>query len=121
MSDQKYLKNKQEYVDRYDRVTVEKCRWAEKSIDAYFVAKYVKEGKDEKELVRMASVFNKLQVWIAVGEMYSKKEEAINKWMKEDEDHDRFFENAKAPTNIKCLTCSRDMFVSSKHLETRSD
>ena len=42
----KYLKEKQDYINRYDRVTVEKCRWAEKSIDADFVAKYVKEGKD---------------------------------------------------------------------------
>src|ERR1035437_7281473 len=92
----KYLKDRQEYIDRYDRATVEKCRWAEKAVTTDFVKKYAKDT-DEKEMNKMADAFNNLQVWITVGEMYSKKEETIDKWMKEDEDHDRFFETAKAP------------------------
>lgn len=116
---QKYLKDKQEYVDRYDKATVEKCRWAEKCIIADFVKKHVEQGKDEKELVRTAIAFNNLHLYFVMGEMYSKKKETIDKWMKEDEDHDRYFENAETPKDIKCWTCSRDMFVSHKQLETR--
>lgn len=117
----KYLKERQEYVDRYDKVTVEDCRWAENAITADFVKKHIEEGKDEKELARTAIAFNNLHLWFVMGERYSKKEETINKWMKEDEDHDKFFENTEAPKNIKCWTCSRDMFVCHKQLETHLD
>lgn len=118
---EKYLKNKQEYIDRYDRTTVERCRWAEKCITPNSLIKYLKKDEDEKELVRLAVAFNNLHLWFVMGEMYSKKEETINKWMREDEDHDRFLENAEAPKGIKCLTCSREMFVSYKQLETHLD
>lgn len=114
----KYLKERQEYIDRYDRVTVEQCRWAEHTITADYVKKYVKEGKDEKELVRTAVAFNNLHLWFMMGEMYSKKEEVIARWMKEDEEHDRFYENVEAPVGIRCLTCDRELFVTYKNLET---
>lgn len=118
---EKHLKPHQHYVDRYDRVTVERCRWAEKTITADFVKKHMDEGKTEAELVRAAVAFNELHLYFMMGEMYSKKEATISKWMKEDEDHDRFFENAREPKDIKCWTCSRDMFVTHKHLETNLD
>ncbi len=117
----KYLKDLQEYIDRYDKVTVKRCRWAEKTITADFVKKHMDKGKTEEELVRSAVAFNKLHLYFMMGEMYSKKEGTIKKWMKEDEDRDRFFENAEAPKDVKCWTCSRDMFVTHKHLETHLD
>jgi len=116
---EKHLKDKQYYIDSYDKVTVEQCRWAETTITADVVKKHVEEGKSESELVRTAIAFNKLHLYFMMGERHSKKEETINKWMKEDEDHDRYFENAEAPKDIKCWTCSRDMFVTNKHLEVR--
>ncbi len=115
----KYLKERQEYIDRYDKATVEKCRWAEKTITSDFVSKHMKDVKDEAEWVRAASSFNKLHLYFLMGEMYSKKEETINKWMKEDEDHDNYFDNAEAPKDITCFTCGREMFVTHKQSETR--
>jgi len=114
----KYLKHQQEYIDRYDNTTVERCRRAEKTITPDFVKKYVGKGKDENELVRTAVAFNNLHLWFVMGELYSKKEETIRKWMAEDEAHDRFYENAQAPIGIKCLACSRELFVTHKNLET---
>ena len=115
----KYLKDKQEYIDRYDKATVDRCRWAEKTITADFVSKHMNGVKDEKELVRASSSFNKLHLYFLMGELYSKKEETINKWMKEDKDHDDYFENAEAPKDIMCFICGREMFVTYKQLETR--
>jgi len=115
---EKNLKDRQKYIDRYDKITVEKCRWAEKCITADFVKKHIEGEKSENELTRASVAFNKLHLYFVMGEMYSKKKETIDKWMKEDEDHDKYLENAEAPKNIKCWTCSKDMFVSSKHLET---
>ena len=118
---EKYLKDRQVYIDRYDKSTVEQCRLAEKTTTSDFVAKHIKEGRDESELIRMATAFNELHVWIVSGEMYSKKEETIDQWMKEDEERDKFFENTKAPKGIQCLTCNREMFVGYKQLEINID
>lgn len=113
-----YLKERQEYVDRYDKITVDRCRWAEKAITADFVKKHMKDNKDEKEWVRGVIAFNNLHLYFMIGEMYKNKEKTITEWMKEDKDHDNYFENAETPKDIKCWTCSRDMFVTHKHLET---
>ncbi|NVN96529.1 MAG: hypothetical protein HXX18_14740 [Bacteroidetes bacterium] len=118
---EKHLKERQEYVDRYDKITVDRCRWAEKAITADFVKKHLKESKDEKEWVRSAIAFNNLHLYFMMGEMYKNKEKTIAKWMKEDEEHDNYFENAEAPKDILCFTCSREMFVTHKQLETRLD
>ena len=66
MSD-KHLKSRQHYVDRYDKVTVERCRWAEKTITADFVKKHMDEGKTEAELVRAAVAFNELHLYFMMG------------------------------------------------------
>jgi len=114
----KFLKRKQEYIDRYDKITVEECRLAEMTITPDFIAKHKKDRIDESELIRIATAANNLHVWFIAGEMYSKREETINRWMKEDEDRDYLFENAKPPIGIKCLICNNEMSVSDKHLET---
>ena len=117
----KYLKSRQEYVDRYDRSTVEKCRWAEKAITPDDLKKHSKEEIEKAEQLRMSTAFNNLHVWIVAGEMYSRKEETISEWMRKDEERDRFQENTKAPQGINCLTCGREMYVTYKHLETGLD
>lgn len=102
-------------------MNVERCRWAERAITPTDIKKHDKGNRNEEGLTRASKAFNELQLWFVVGEMYSKKEETISRWMRDDEAHDRYFEDAKAPTGIKCLACSRDMFVTHKHLETSLD
>ncbi|MFA6094837.1 MAG: hypothetical protein WC757_03055 [Candidatus Paceibacterota bacterium] len=116
-----YLKTDQEYVDRYDRITVERCRWSESSITPEIVKKYDKEKRNEEGLARASAAFNNLYVWFMAGERYSKKDEVIARWKAEDEGHDRFYENARGPEDIKCLACGRDLFVINKNLETSLD
>ncbi|MEK7554430.1 MAG: hypothetical protein AAB518_00375 [Patescibacteria group bacterium] len=115
---EKYLRPKQEYIDRYDRYTVEKCRWwLSHSIDTKSLAKDPNEKKlSEKEEKQALAYINHLHNYFYTGERYIKKEETIREWMREDEARDKFFEAAKAPENITCLTCGRLTFVSSKHL-----
>jgi hypothetical protein len=115
----KHLKSHQEYIDRYDRITVERCRWAEKTITSHDVEKQSDEKLDQVELKRITKVFNELHLYFVQGEMYKKKEETIAQWMKEDKDLGQFCETVKAPDHIPCLTCGRQMFVINKHLETR--
>lgn len=117
----KYLKDKSEYIDRYDRATVERCRWIEKAISGTDIQKHHKKKLTKEEKARMSNAFNELHLWFAIGESYAKKEETILRWMGEDEERDRLLETAKAPLGITCHACKREMFVSHKHLETYSD
>lgn len=115
-----YLKPKQHYIDRYDKMTVEDCRRIEKANTTEIVKRNHKKHKKE-ELLRVSRIFNELHLYFLQGEYYAKKEEKISEWMREDEERDRFFEITKAPENIRCLTCDKEMFVSSKHLDTYLD
>ncbi len=116
-----HLKPRQEYVDRYDRMTIERCRWAEKAISGEDIQKHEKKKLTKKDKERMVGAFSRLHVWFLAGELYSKKEKTITQWMRDDEEKDQFFESAKAPKGINCLTCGREMFVTHKHMETNLD
>lgn len=116
-----HLKSQQYYSDLYDKFTIEECRRLEKLGNEIDIPN--PEGKEftPEEKKRMMKSFNELHLYFVSGERYKKKSETISQWMKRDEDRDRFFESAKAPDGIPCLTCGRDMFVSYKHLETHLD
>lgn len=112
------LKAKQYYIDLYDRHTIEECRRIlSQSVNMEDIKKEVGERKlDEKEALRVLNAAHNLHIYFCTGDRYTKKEETIQKWMKEDEASDNFFDQATAPEDITCLTCGRLMFVSSKHL-----
>jgi len=118
--DTKYLKPKQHYVDRYDNITIERCRGFENAITTDDIKKRVKT-KDKKELDRLGGALNEFHLYFIKGEMYKNKASTIDKWIREDEERDRFCETAEAPKGITCLACSRDMFVSFSSLETNLD
>ena len=117
----KYLKPKSHYIDRYDRVTVNRCRRYESAVTPDLVKKHSRDKPDDKKLKRLGKVFNELHLYFIKGEMYKKKEGVVSEWMRKDEDRDRFCETVRAPENIMCLTCNREMFVSYNHLDTRLD
>jgi len=118
----KHLKPKQHYIDRYDKATVERCRWYENSITPEEVQEHHKEKNlDKKELARLGNAMTELSLYFVKGEMYKNKEKTIKKWIKDDEDLDTFVDTVTAPRNIICLTCSREMFVSYSDLETNLD
>lgn len=118
-----HLKNKQHYIDLYDRGTVGQCRSIfSRKIDVDSVREKAKEKKlDEAEAIRIIGVAEKLHIYFLTGDRYMKKEETIRKWMERDEAHDKFEEQATAPEEITCLTCGRLMFVSSQHMDIGYD
>ncbi len=116
-----YLKPKQYYIDRYDRMTVERCREFEKAIAPSDVKRHLKKKVSKQQLEYTSKTFNEVHLWFLKGELYIKKEEIISRWIREDEERDRFYENTKALQNISCLTCGREMEVSFKDLETSLD
>ncbi|HMQ01534.1 MAG TPA: hypothetical protein PKD79_00475 [Candidatus Doudnabacteria bacterium] len=113
-----FLKNKQHYIDLYDRHTIEECRRIlSQPYDGEAIKKELKEKKlDEKEGLRVLSAAYNLYIYFYTGDRYIQKEETIRHWMQVDEAKDKLLEAAQAPEDITCLTCGRLMFVSSKDL-----
>jgi hypothetical protein len=113
-----YLKPRQEYVDRYDKHTVEKCRWwLNHDTEKAYIAKEAQTLKvSEEEVMRYVKLVGELAVHFYAGDRYIKKEETIGEWMRRDEARDILLETAPSPENITCLVCGRLMFVGTKHL-----
>lgn len=114
----KYLKNKQHYIDVYDRHTIEVCRRIlSRPQDLESIQKELRDKKlDKEEALRAINAAFNLYIYFYTGDRYMKKEETIRAWMQADEGRDQLLESAQAPEEITCLTCGRLMFVSSKDL-----
>lgn len=122
METYKYLKDESYYIERYDRGTVEECRYWEKS----GVSKDWDEVKDESREEKEAKIKEKMKVTLIVptilyavkGERYENKNRAIAEWMNADRQKDEKLENTQPPRNICCLNCGSGMEVTIKNLHT---
>lgn len=98
----KYLKSKQEYIDQYDRITVEDCRRRVK-----FHKDFTNVTDENEKFMRgMASdvslYFDLLHTTLR---WYEDKQKTIAEWIVSDERRDSLLEYTKAPENIRCLKC----------------
>lgn len=107
-----YLKDRQYYVDLFDRITVEKCRRMEKSFNPK------RSSSDPKDKVRYQweKVCADVMMSFVTGEQYARKEQAINEWMKRDEQRDQFLENTELALEPSCLRCGDQLDFRDKHL-----
>ena len=114
-----HLKDEQEYIDRYDRITVDDCRWRENFHKNYAETKEYKNDA-EKNLVKgvgeIAWHFEQLYVTL---DWHDRKDSTIRKWMEEDRERDARLATAHAPENIFCNECYARMKFESKHLWDR--
>lgn len=95
----KNLKEKQYYIDRYDKMTVEDTR--------RFIKNVLNSSKDE-ETKAVSKMFYDLIMYYHNGEAYMNKEPTIQKWMEKDRERDLIYESAQEPNNIRCR-CSKKM------------
>ncbi len=114
----KYLKSEQHYSDLYDRFTVERCRDLIRIHSKPVKKPPLYQGK--KPSKKLMEVVTKMGLEFALmfekGERYIRKEETIQRWMADDRAKDELYELAKAPENIRCLTCHSLMDLFSKDL-----
>ena len=117
----KYIKPKQYYIDQYDKLTIEDCRWRE-NFHNNFESKEKYEGKVNKKLNRsisdMALHYDLLYTTVA---RYENKEKRIQEWIDRDTCKDELYESAEAPKGIRCLKCQSFVTESSKILHDYSD
>ena len=111
----KFLKSHQEYLDQYDKLTVQRCREIE---DLHKKTKYsntvVKQNSEDVDLQPIAEACHEIRMYYLTGEYYEKKDKTIRAWEEQAKARDDLYESAEAPENISCLTCGHLMFVSSK-------
>ena len=120
-----YLKDKQEYIDRYDLITIEEC------LDTYSrmingINKAKSKGKfkkySKKEFEGEANGLANFYLYFVKGERYKKKEETINEWMAKDRLLQEKQDNTPEPRGIYCLKCGGETKLTTKHLhETYGD
>lgn len=117
----KHLKPRQEYIDRYDRITVEACRWREN---------FHRNSKPSKELLKKATerqyrmvdeIALHYDLLYTTIQWYEDKEKTINQWIENDTRKDELYENANAPQGIRCLKCNSLTTQTSKILYDHFD
>lgn len=116
---EKYLKPKQYYFDLYDRHTVEICRrkvnnFRPKEDDKPLYCNGERVSKETMDV--LSHMLLDLDLLFETGGRYMDKEETIEKWMRDDQERDRFYESAQAPKGIYCLKCNSRMKVLDKDL-----
>lgn len=109
-----HLKQKQYYIDLYDKHTVEMCRYFESNK----VSPDVPKGKkvDVKQLQAITDWAEDLMLTFKKGERWENKNKTINEWMEKDRQRDELLESTNPPEDIRCLTCRNQLKVDSKQL-----
>lgn len=115
----KHLKEKQYYIDLYDRHTVERCRRYARVDDSDELPRDKKVTTAQAKAVKDWA--NELFLKFETGERYQNKDKTIQEWMARDQALDDLYENAQAPEDIRCLTCRNRMTPNFKELWYEGD
>ncbi len=115
-----HLKDKQYYIDLYDKHTVERCRGMEKRyVEDDPPPRNKKMSKEQDRAIREWA--HNLMLTFEKGERYLNRDKTINDWMEADRKKDELYENAKAPDDIRCLTCRNRLTPTFKELWYETD
>lgn len=115
----KHLKPRQHYIDLYNKLTVQECRWHEN----YSKEKeYTEDSPYPKESHQhMMAYLCDFNIYWIKGERYANKDKTIREWMNRDEAKDDKIENAVPPRGISCLSCGTRMNEEDRILHTHQD
>lgn len=111
-----HLKSSQDYIDRYDRITVERCRQHE----SFFIKQLAELDEKDPELETKKSAIAyalRISTYFYVGEEAVRKESTIQEWMDHARHLDDVEESARTPAGIHCLQCRELMASTFKTLE----
>lgn len=113
MSAEKYLKDKQYYIDLYDKFTVNECRRIELERE--------KTDKTDRKNAPWKRLVYDVKLYFIKGERYLEKQKTIEQWMQEDKTKDERFENAELYINVHCPNCKSPMEFENKHFRGLND
>jgi len=110
----KHLEKRTKYEERYDRHTVEKCRWHEEPSP---VSDVKIEGKKPTP-GQMQWCHNFVTDWMLfqlAGNRCLEREKTIDEWMERDRQRDTMLERARTP-RVLCPSCGKTMECIHMHL-----
>lgn len=114
-----YLKDEQEYTDRYDLHTIRECIDYQNAM-----LKGMEEGRNTGEFKKYSpekyeqecnKVIN-LYMNTIIGERFRHKAETISKWVEEDRKLQDKFDNTPEPPNVLCKVCGSPTKMTMKEL-----
>ena len=101
-----HLRPKQEYIDRYDKITVQDCRWRENFHNNYQPSEELMAKAPSPDFHKaVGKISLHYDLLFATLDWYDRKESTINEWMENDRHRDELLETAKPPQDIRCLKC----------------
>lgn len=103
----KYLHDRSTYEERYDRFTVEQCRYWEDR----------EPSEIEKHHGMAAWLLRDYPIFREAGERWRRREETINRWMEQDCKRDAMLAQARPPL-VRCPACERAMDCVYTHLSS---
>ncbi len=108
----KHLEERSVYEERYDRHTVEECRY----LEDFFLSPKIQEKRFDDGRGFPDRIMP-LQLLHVTGERYLAREKTLNEWMERDRQRDLLVEQARPPL-IRCPSCGQAMecFYSQLHL-----
>lgn len=114
-----YLKDKQEYIDRYDLHTIEEClSWYWKMKDGFKKDRNNKEFKkwpDDEFEEEVGKVLGRF-IGNIKAQRFKNKQETIEKWMSEDGVLQDKQDNTPVPKEVDCPICGKEMKMIIKYL-----
>jgi hypothetical protein len=114
-----YLKDKREYIDRYDLWTIEEClKWYWDLKDNFQKHRKNKEFikySDEEFDEEVGKVLYRFLLTVKT-QRFENKQKTIEKWIDDDKRLQDKQDNTQAPENIKCPICGRQMELTIKGL-----
>jgi hypothetical protein len=111
-----YIKNRQEYIDFYDLLTIEEClQWIELS---------KKSGKKVQEIQKIekpgfVGALGEIALYFKKGENYRRKEKTIDEWMERDKRLQEKYDNTPLLENVFCNDCNHAMEFFDKSLDEK--
>lgn len=104
----KYLKDKQYYIDLYDKFTVEHCRRLIGSSTRIANEEIKENPKTNPKLIMKRNLaIAEVPLFFETGDRYLEKERTIQKWIESDRQKDEII-SAEAPL-IFCIECNKPM------------
>jgi hypothetical protein len=113
-----YLRDKQHYIDLYDRITVDSCRRNRQHLIDIFKEKDIKKNTEE---FRIANMMYDLHLYFETGDEYRKKESTVESWMQRDRARDLKLQNADPLIGVSCLSCGKMMECTDKDLHEKDE
>ena len=113
MSDTR-LQGREQYEERYDKITVEFCREREEMVQKLFGDRPPLDSRGDADPANgyyIYSVFYFQFVEALAGERWQEREKTINEWVAEDEAKDRRLAGATPAVTPYCRSCGEDMQI----------